>query len=147
MNRKFYEAALLRIRSKAVAAYGEVEAILKNPESVGSEQDAVDLISEKMHELLINENAAAALENYFGQVVASATTNSSLLLPEAQRFSILLEKLDVLISQTLPLVEKTTELTPERSANLRSANRKQKIVDDAKKKQRARKQKEEESGD
>ena len=139
MNRKYYEAALLRMRSDAMSAYGEAEAILNGEAALDEGVDKTEALVSAVHKLLINENGSAVLENYFGQAVAAEETHKSLLLPKAKRFSILVDKLDVLISQTLPLVEKKTELTPERSANLRSSNKKQKIIDAAKKKQKAKK--------
>tara|TARA_B100000131_G_C18123725_1_gene613889 strand:- start:4986 stop:5438 length:453 start_codon:yes stop_codon:yes gene_type:complete len=150
MNRKFYEAALLRMRSQAMEAYGRAESILDGSAKLEPDANTVDELVNSIQDLFTNENSAVVLENYFGKSVTTSDANKSLLLPEAQRFSILVEKLDVLISQTLPLVEKTAQLTEERSATLRSANKTQKIVEAAKKKQasqRKRKQKEEESGD
>lgn len=148
MNKKLYDATLLRLRSDALMSFARIEEVLKNPNSTGLEQDA--LIEELVchtERLMLKENAAANLENYFGKAVQEALNLPS----ETRQFYLIKESLDAIIQQTRPLVEKNVVITPEMSATMQKSIKTQEMVAAARKEQsttRKKKQKKaEENGD
>lgn len=67
MNTKMrvLEAAITRLRSKALDRLTRIEIMLDNPSGVGEHMNYVDEIEENIREVMICENSINALQTYF----------------------------------------------------------------------------------